>query len=478
MKLFVQIFLSLSNNSLGHIGYSLLQDYSSKYTSQEQGRLDICLICPLPELLLKVLEEVLHSLSRYIIVCGMSYLYPEPCSMIGDVVSEHGFGLVQPLKLYKWSFIWSLWYVRDMMALVSVSFQQDFERNPFTILDLFEFFLYFSSFWIQRNFRGLTMVLKPLVIACDKRHASHEIEMKDLRETLYQNLEILAHDTLVIDAASLHINERQLYKQFGDLLPSVPEEKGLQNLGLSLWGTVSNILEYQLSLIPLEPRDCLFECHDRIQKASPSTIHGGNMSFQIELAAVLARLLKVTCGHISAYCAKQLASFLLQRVPRSAHLWPEYRTPVKNLDHIIDNAEVLSNEDELSASKMFWSICTEIWKVNGNFLQENAKLLQHIKQKSLNGWYEVYPVIMRECEAEETCDKEDRLDSPSSAAGSPLACLSPNDHPFLNSSGKYADHPKKIFPFNNPKEICRRNGELLEVTLHPKQLFLKIDHNC
>nr|GLL40532.1 uncharacterized protein LOC109185807 [Ipomoea trifida] len=457
------IFLSLSNNSLEHIGYSLLQDYTSKYTSQEQGRLDICFLCPLPELLLKVAEEVLHSLSRYIIVCGMSYLYLEPCSMIGDVVSEHGFGLVQPLKFYKWSFIWSLRYVRDMMVLFSASFQQDFKRNPFTILDLFEFFLYFSSFWIQRNFRGLTMVLNPLVIVCDKRHASHEINMKDLRETLYQNLEILAHDTPVIDVASLHINERQLYKQFGDLLPSVPEGKGPQNLCLSLWGTVSNILEYQLNLISLESRDCLFESHNTLQKASSSIIHGGNMPYQIELGAVLARLLKVTCGHISAYCAKQLASFLLLRVSRrSAHLWPQYRNPAKNLDHIIDNAEVLSNEDELSASKMFWSICSEICEVNGNFLQENAELLQHIKQKSLNGWYDVYPVIIRECESEETCDKEDRLDSPSSAAGSPLACLSPNDHPFLSLSGKYADHPKKVLPFNNAKEICRRNGELLE----------------
>ncbi|RAL54218.1 hypothetical protein DM860_004689 [Cuscuta australis] len=451
------IFLALSNNSLDCIGYSLLQNYNSKYTSDEQESFGICFQdAPLRKRLLKAAEEVPHALSRFIIVCGMSYFYPESYAGRDDVASTHGFGLIKPLEFYKWSFIWSLWWLREMMVLFFLSLKHAFSRNHFTVLNICEIFLYFSSFWVQRNLRGLTMILTPLIVACDDGYASHEINLEDLLETLIQNSKTMTYDTPSVDAASLHINDGKLHKEVVDLLLSVPNERRQQTMGLSLWGTVSNSLENQLRIIHPEPRGCIFDP----QKPLSSSILEG--TFQVDMLSILARLLKETCGHISAYCEKQLASLMLEGVSRSVPLSHEYKYLAKNSDHIIDSVDIMSNEDELSSPKMFWTLCTELLKVKGDFLQEHANLLKFFTQKSLNEWHDVYPNIIRDCEAEEAFEKEDRLDSPSSAAGSPLACLSPNDHPFLNSGGKYPDHREKIFPFNNPKEICRRNGELLE----------------
>ncbi|CAH9071342.1 unnamed protein product [Cuscuta epithymum] len=455
------IFLSLSNKNLECIGYSLLYDYTSKYTLEEKGRFNIFFSYPpVPKRLLKVAEDVLHSLSRYVIVCGMSYFNPELSSGRGNAATTHGIGFIQPLELYKWSFICSLCCVREMMMLYSISSNHIFTRNHFIVLNLFEIFLYFSTFWAQRNLRGLTMILTPLVAACDEGIASHEINIEDLRGILFQNSESMIHDTPGIGVASLHINDEKLHKQVGDLLSSVSKEKVWQTIGLFLWGTVSIILEYQVCIVPLEPRGRKFVPQDTTQKPSSSSVHDGNSP--VEMVSVLARLLKETCGHVSDYCVKQLASFMLERVSKSAYLCPEYRSPTKILDHFIENVNILSDGDELSSSKMFRSICTELWEVKGDFLQEKTQLLQYIKYKSLSGWHNVYPDIMGACEAEETCDKDVKLDSPSSAAGSPLACLSPNDHPFLNSSGKYSDLQENILPFDKPKEIYRRNGELLE----------------
>ena len=175
----------------------------------------------------------------------------------------------------------------------------------------------------------------------------------------------------------------------------------------------------------------------------------------------------VTCSHISFYCAKQLASYLLLKgdtrittiLLSTEKDYSESFSQSKYFSQRVDTVDMWEKEADLSPHEIFWHICADP-KIFPGFVRENLKWFECIKKKSSRGWVDVYVSILREYEGGEIDREDDRLGSPCKAAGSPVACLTPNEHPFIASGGKDTE---KVVPFKTPAEIYKRSGELLEV---------------
>nr|XP_018623449.1 uncharacterized protein LOC104087701 isoform X2 [Nicotiana tomentosiformis] len=468
LHLMYLIFLSFCNCGLAYTGCYLLQDYINKYLSMEQGHeLEGCsLYAFLPKLFLELSGELFYISARYIIMCSMDCFCLKSFALRSNGADENIYHAV--LELYKRRLSWSLWCLRATMQFSSVSSAENFVGTHFTVLDLSEYLLLFASALVQRNYSVLLRIVKPLLMA----RTSDETGIKDIQKLLCETREMVAHDLPIHDAGSSVRNKNQMSQaQFGDVMLSVPEERW-HVMVASFWGYVSSFLKHKLNVLSRKHEESgLFLPPGRHSSVSTSLncVNGSDVSTHNGMVPeLLAKLIKIICTHISSYCVNQFASVLLERDPGATALfWSEdypsqHKAPDAKLCHRNNDLDKLTGEDELSAFEALWDICSELKKANQGFVLQDQKFLQHTLLKSFKGWNEMYPSIVRECEVEETYDREDRFGSPRSAAGSPLACLSPNNHPFQSSGGKDTNHTKKVLPFRSPIEIYKRSGELLE----------------
>lgn len=469
LHLIYSIFLLFCNHGLAYIGCHLLRDFLNKYPSSDQGSgLDGCSMYPcFPELFLKVSGELFYIFARYIIMCSMDCFYLKSFTFRSNRADENIYCAVP--ELFKRRLYWSFWCLRAMMQFSSVSCTENAVETHFTVLDLSEYLLLFASAWVQRNFSVLILAVKPLLMT----KISDKTDIKDIQKLLRESLKIMASDLPIHAAGSSVQNKNQMPQvQFGDIILSVPEERWHAMVS-SFWGYVSNLLKHKLNMLCAELVESdLFLPPGGHPSISTSSIflNGNNVSTHNRIApGLLAKILKVTCTHISSYCVNQFASVLLESIdPGTPTLlcsedYPsQHKASDTKLSHSNNGLDEVTGEDGSSAFEALWDFCSELKKVNQDFVLQDKKCLQHTLHKSFRGWSEMYLSIVRVCELDETCDREDRLGSPSSKAGSPLACLSPNNHPFQSFGGKDTHHTKKVLPFHSPIEIYKRNGELLE----------------
>ncbi|KAF1001380.1 hypothetical protein AG4045_002530 [Apium graveolens] len=95
--------------------------------------------------------------------------------------------------------LWSLWCLRSMLKLFSGSADADFIRKTFTTIDLYEYYVYFSSAMLQRNLQALIPTMKAIQMTCKNDHAQYEINLEDIYKVLPEIAELLSHNSLIYD---------------------------------------------------------------------------------------------------------------------------------------------------------------------------------------------------------------------------------------------------------------------------------------
>lgn len=454
-----QIVLSLHHNGLECIGHYILQDYIPEFLSQEKNNgpdnLFLCL-----SNLLKATEEMSCLYVKYVVAscknCSRStYLTTNSLASEGRFcwLAAWGFsnqGIARAFRCLK-----------AMLQLFLRSYSKDFLKLLFTILGLFEYHVLFASAWLQKNFKAIIVTVRPILLTLMRGSGPYEFKMEELNKLIAEIVEILAHDSQCVELGTRVEIMEQKQEQSG----AVPDDKTWHIMGASLWVHMSKFLEHQLSTL-CEVLD------ESCSSQSPLVLelNENNLQPEVRLASsTLVEFLKLTGSDISFYCSKQFATYLLQEVNisnRNNLLYFEDGLSQPGADdnyQMSEYTKLLDNGNKLLDFKKLQHICNGPKIIRGAFLQEYRNWLPYFKQKSSSGWSDAYASITKEFESEETWDKEDRLGSHSRSHGSPLACLSPDDHPFKSSGDKDVYDSKRVMPFQNPKEIYRRNGELLEV---------------
>ncbi|KAK2971720.1 hypothetical protein RJ640_004014 [Escallonia rubra] len=470
------IAVFLRNNGLAFIAYHISLCFTSKEPSnQKNSAFDGSLLYPiLPNLLLNATEEMPYLFSRYIVACSITCSHLQSCSMENSITDRTRVAFLAVWEFYMHGLTWSLWRLRAALELFSVSCTEDLIKIPFIILDLSEYYAYFASAWLQMNLKAVVLAVKPLLITRTNGYTPNDIDFEDLHRLLSQLAELLAHNSLIVDVGfPVQVNEGMQHEQDGEMMPSLPVDKRWQIITASLWGHMSVFLEHQLNSFP-EKLENNYSSFMSLESSSRSKPDSNSIKMQIELISVgLGRLLRVTCSHISSCCSKQLASLLLQKVgdqsTSPALLWLEelYQLPRayhKDSTQGIDSLNTTENDTQLSASDILWEFCYDPKLLHKSLTQENPELPQYIKQKLCKGWSDIYTCVAEESEADITTDKESRLGGSFAdiTVGSPVRSVSSHDHSLMNPGVKDTTSRKKATHFQNPKEVYRRNGELLE----------------
>ncbi|KAK1376621.1 DmX-like protein 2 [Heracleum sosnowskyi] len=367
--------------------------------------------------------------------------------------------------------LWSLWCLRSMLKLFSGSADDDFIRNFFTTIDLYEYYVYFSSAMLQRNLQALIPIVKPFSVTCKNDHAHYEINWDDLYKVLPEIAELLSHNSLIDDVRDSALSV--LPDHDGNEI-SISRDEEWHILRAMLYRHMSGFLNNQLNSSPTVEDSCA-NCLPFRLFVSDSTVCGldnSNLTPQVGVVSVaLTNLLKSISLHIFSKCERHLALSLLQKAGNGSSAatlkwFSEFsRNPFKDLQNI-GNWNMKNSETELSASELLWKMCADKEFRCGDYELNNSKWLKYVKRKLPKRWIQMYKSTELECETEEICKQEGNLGSPLASngveSGSPLKGPSPDNTFFLGSGGKDAAITKKVMPFESPKEIYKRNGELLE----------------
>nr|GEW38361.1 hypothetical protein [Tanacetum cinerariifolium] len=435
------IAVSLYNYGLMFIGCHIIQ--------HERFAFNVNPFYPsLPMLVLKGLEDFSYLFSRYNVACLMNC--HDMDSHVTSVVAESSCCWLSSCTTYINDLLLLMSKIRSGLKLLCGSYAENILQAPLFILDLCEYYIYFASAWFQKDSKSLILVLKPILLTYSNESVSFETNLKNLNEILPELSEWLDHKEMTLQTPSLSVNDRSGHV--------IQEHDKWQIIRASLWGLMSGFLEYQIDSLPENLEDtysvsppCKLSSYMSSFTLSNHDNDSNKKQFQV-VSVVLAKLLKVESGHALSYCAKQLASFMLQKVRDQTNeptiLWLEdlcRSTSVTNYQGLglgIDFSRIMNNEDGLSGFEVLWGMFDDKKVLCGDFAVEYSKWSQLIKQKHSKGWSDVYKSITGELEASDN-DQE---------------VLSPVDH----SVGKESAIKMKHTPFQKPKEVHKTNGELLE----------------
>ncbi|CAI0440432.1 unnamed protein product [Linum tenue] len=471
----------LCNNGLWFAGCNLLLNYASpNHVQNKTCAIDGSNLQPVVyNLLSKAMEGTSLMLSRYIVCCNFS-CFPQRFS---SCTRKEGAVEVTPelpsfLRLYLQGITKTLYSLRSAVGHLSGCLPVDFTRS-LVILDLFEYFVHFASAWFQRSSKGLLLMAQPLLITCTDGHTPYELDTRNLKSILHHISELLASNLSTNDSALGHEDAKRVpYNQVGEKGQTLSEDEKWILIGGCLWLHMSRLLKHKSQVLSINlDDDCsAFTCCQISSLLSGVSRCGSDRSSiseqTREFSPALAKLLNATLVYISSSHVKLLGVFLQQeakktlQVPLIIWLQESYGSEAKI--HYQDvSADVLNSKNEAYMLEILWNFCADPRMIHEGFAQENLNFKQFSHLITSKSWTGLHKGISENHEVIGVPDHDTNLSSIAvndevafSAKG-----LFMNFRTLLSSWQKDAAITKKVSIFQNPREVHRGEGELLEKAL-------------
>ncbi|KAF6136184.1 hypothetical protein GIB67_001593 [Kingdonia uniflora] len=373
-------------------------------------------------LFLKATGEVSRLFARCMVACRIS------CDLPDSTLNKRN--LSEVWEVYMRGLGNSLKGIKAMLELCF--FPENIRLEASTALDLLELLLLFASAWLQKNLKLMILIVHPILVThslnSDNASRHSEVDLTNLKK-LCKSVEF-THDSL-----SDENSERITY--------SIPKDERWHLIGVCLWRHLSTFTK------------------NRLMSVSDGIENGGS----------LANLLKSTLDCISSSHVRHFEQFLTDKVEKGYHPIPTLewleesydsrpRDLSNHLHHGGDLWELIKNKSEESLFDILWEISADPKEICDAVSVENIRRLQSHKQKSSKDWSDIHKAIMIELENDGTSnnDREDRFNSSSSNGGTG----SQDNLNLIVSKQKGSSLIKAVTCFQNPKELYKKNGELLE----------------
>ncbi|KAL5716968.1 hypothetical protein ACHQM5_010067 [Ranunculus cassubicifolius] len=471
------------NHGVSFIGYHILHGYTSpEFPRDEDCSVDsVFQYLSLPELFLRASEEVSCFLNRYLICCSIIYPPPHssfPTPKISDANRSHQLHL---WDVYMKRSLQLLESLRAILMMYSPNFlTEDLMMETCTAIDLLEYYLVFTSAWRHTNLRRLLLTIQPILITYNNGHIPSKVGVENLKKHLCENLVLLTCDSSTDDVGGTPVFT---CKQDGDeislaLLESIPDDEKWLILGICLWRHLFNFTRDLMKSYPdslstscssKSPLGANFSSTD-CNGSSDSGKKCTNDGFR-QVPLLFVNSLNNSLEIIASSHERQLASVLSLKLERGFYvptlLWLENSSHSHSSSSYNflkqDIGTLMSNEDELY--RVLWEISVDPKEVCKFISQENMSWLKSISRKLSKGWTELRKGSWNKLEKDDTLNDVEGSSLRHSAngeGGSPAGRYPPDNSVFLKSRSNNSTITKGVTLFQNPEEIYKRNGELLE----------------
>ncbi|GMH22541.1 hypothetical protein Nepgr_024384 [Nepenthes gracilis] len=471
-----KILVSLSNNGLLFLGCHILcgsasQDHFPKLSQT----VSFILYQDQLKQLLDAAKELSYLVSRFVTACSIASSF----SMLSlpnhdeSVAKGHGFSHV--LGFYMQGLSLLLYRIRAALLVFYDNSTKDLITLSFVVLDLCTYCVYMASAKLEWNLEALALLVQPLSISFADRH-NCQTGIDNLREILCKIEELMGYKSLdnarcrsIKSTESIHCNRGR------GKLSMIPEDEKWKIIEMYLWQHVSRSITNKINQLSDKLGNFCIPSNPAYESAAFPE-HFDNQTLKpIHLTwVVLAESIGNTVAHISSYHARQLAIFLWLKVREGAPvptlLWLEefsQSQPRGVHEHLSSSSTGLgavNAEASLLCSESLWNICSDPSLIIQVLARVGIELSEVTHWKPLRGWRDLYTRIIGESEKKETYNQESvsGRSSAASKTGSPALTESHIVHSQVDSDKKESDVLNNVVPFQNPREIYRRNGELFE----------------
>ena len=478
-----QILASLYNQGLFVVGYDLFHGFVNQELSQDKMQTvdRICLYSLMSKPFFKATEETALLFSRFVAACNITFSQLKSHYMEIDVSCESRCSWSNAWVYYIQCLMLSSRILRASLRIKCGSLNEDLTMKFLTVLDLIEYLVHFAFAWLQRNSKGLFLMLEPLLIKHTDGHTLYEVDIAKLKKLLPQISDIASQSSLHDDVGKgPQISKHLLDDQGLDIKHSIPEDERWKIVGACLWQHVSRFMKHKLKTMSYKLEDSYFSglSHGLSSESCSAKNLGSDdkcLEEQIGLVSLtLVKLLKTTVEDVSSYHVKQLASFLRKKIEYGWHVktlvWLEEssqtraRVPHQNLGQHIAGLDMMNEKEGFD---ILWDTCADPKMISESFVEEKISTLDWFDHKPSKGWSDIYEGVRGVDEAEEIHNQEATPGSSSTSTETGSPARQPPRHglSFFSLWQKDTTVTHRIASFLSPREVLKRNGELLEVAL-------------
>ncbi|XP_057454842.1 uncharacterized protein LOC130746287 isoform X2 [Lotus japonicus] len=466
------VLLLLCHHGLLFIGHDMTDGCTQEEMSQKKSDIfDVFNLYHSPfKPFFKTAEEISFLYSRLFSACSMEYSQRSSTplekdeSKFLDSSHSHFEGLLV-----------SLWYLRASLRTQLSSVSKDFIKKHVDILDYFEYYLYFSLAWLQKNSEALLLMVHPFLIENADGHNPYEIDMVNLKKLIPKIAQLLAQNSSVTNMENLQVSKCEEDKLVADVKHLVPDDERWKILGTCLWQHMSRFMISNLNLVlaKIEDDNLSGTFHKKHAYRELALI---NMDYdsislpeKIQLVSFcLCDFLMTTVTHISSYHVKQLVEILWQKLEHDSNVmtlkWLKQTTASEySHDRNLDILELVNRKDKCLAHQLLWDHCADPKLISDCFAQEKLDWSKDLDHKPTKGWNDLYIIMTGLHKTDDSRGDECKLSTGSSnhEVGSPVKGMFLSDHASARSNQKDITS-MNIAVFQSPREMYKRNGELLE----------------
>ncbi|KAK7349415.1 hypothetical protein VNO77_06766 [Canavalia gladiata] len=464
------ILLLACNHGLLYIGYDLKDGYSQEELSHKKSdifdafNLYYCQVKPL----FKISEEISFFYSRFFSACSMEYPQQSLTFLEKDAFTESRSKFLDASQCHFEGLFISLWHLRNILRIQLSSISKDLIKTHLEILDFYEYYLHFSLAWLQRNSEALLFMVEPFLIAQSNGCTPYEVDMVNLKKLLPKIAHLLAQNSSIPIVQNLQESKCAQDKLVGDIKHSIPDDERWKILGTCLWQHISRFLTSNLNPVLAKLEDGnLFSYFRRKHAYGESNVinmDSDNISLpeQIQLVSYsLCDLLMTTVTHISSYHVKQHAVFLWQKLEDNSNVmtleWLKQKSE-SNQNQKMDVLELANRKDNHSIHQLLWDHFADPKLILDCFAQEKLNWPNDLDHLHAKGWNYLCKIM-----TDDTCENEHELGARSSnhEVESPVKGISLSGHaPAISNQNDISCMDFAVF--QSPREMYKRNGELLE----------------
>ncbi|KAI4355258.1 hypothetical protein L6164_004047 [Bauhinia variegata] len=476
-SLLSMIFLSLCHYGLLHIEYDITDANVPGDLSQKKSDIDTFILYrSWLKLLFKTTEEVSYLHARFFSASSMGY------SQQSSTFSKQGASTENRCKFsdaWQYQFeglLISLWYLRATLRIQFGSLNKNLITKPLDILDLYEYYLHFSSAWLQRNSEALFLIMQPFLIACAHGHNPYEVDMVSLKKLVPEIAELVAQNSLIDNVQNLKESRCSQDKQVADLKHSIPHDERWEIIGAGLWQHMSRFMIYKLNSVLDTLEDGNFSSSvPRKYGYRPSTFmnldYGSiNLPEQFTLISLsLCELMRSTATHISSYRVQQLAASLCLKLENDLSAmtleWLKQSSQSEsNQNQSKDvNLEMVDRKDKDLVCQVLWDHFADPKLISDWFSQEKFNWSNYFGYMPVKGWHDLYRTMVGPQKTDDKYDSEHKVSSGFSSheVGPPVKGLFRSSSVSISSPKEDTNCANVTF-FQNPREVYKSNGELFE----------------
>ncbi|ERM96800.1 hypothetical protein AMTR_s01224p00002240, partial [Amborella trichopoda] len=472
------MFVFSCNNGMLFLGYHVLQGLLFPKHTHDLLNISDSVASVQLDLLLKAAEEICNGFARCVVGYNITVSAFIPAPKLSDGCQRSSITQLNAWDFYLESLRHSLGTLRLFLKVLNSNglLIDDITLKASDVLDHLEYCIRFASAWLRRSPEDLLMMSQPISNGLNGIPSSSKFNTAPLRVNL-----VVHNDSSAVDnELPVSASRPQLHNFTDARVHLVPSDERWQLIGCCLWRRLF-VFTKALLCNHAGKDSKTGDSSDVLLSGEPSRCYSFGRTHSLKpidmLPSLLSELLLNALAYTSSGLNKEFSFFIRLKLekdlPVLALAWLQDSGSscsgalVCEKNQEIGKSEMFPNEKSVMPCDILWNVFASQEDVREILTKEKIKFYQTLGRKSSRGWKDVQKCIIAKDGNDDIIGHHQEGGARNISDGRVIDGSSRNwifdGNSFLGPKRKSVSPPRdRVSSFNYPKEVLKRNGELLE----------------